>query len=258
MRQRGIEETLVAPSGDPRRQGGSERADIGHHRDIERHAPAQRAGVTIDLDDLRVLGKEIAIGKVAAQHQQRIAFLQRVIARRKPDQPGHPDIVWVVPLHIFLTAQRMHDRCLERARQGDHRVMRPCRSRTGQDRHTLGTVEQHSGRVERRRVGREDGHCGWREGRHLALDLQQRHVARQNDHRHASLADRRAQRPVQHCWHLLRIGHHLAKMAALAEQLGRVCLLKVVEPNLARRQVTCDRQHRHPTALTVEQAVDQM
>jgi hypothetical protein len=63
---------------------------------------------------------------------------------------------------------------------------------------------------------------------------------------------------MQHRKQLLRIGHHLAKVAALAAQLGRVRLLEIGEPDLARRQMTSDRQNRNPIAMTIEEAIDQM
>ena len=36
-----------------------------------------------------------------------------IVAGREADQPGHADVVGVVPLDVLLAAQRVHHRCLE-------------------------------------------------------------------------------------------------------------------------------------------------
>ena len=66
-----------------------------------------------DLHHAAVIREEVAIGEVAAQHQQKVALLERVIAGREADQAGHADIVWIIPFDMLLSAQGMDDRGLQ-------------------------------------------------------------------------------------------------------------------------------------------------
>ena len=92
-------------------------------------------GPDIDLRDAdaRSLRIELPIGKVGPEHQQDVAVEHRVIAGRKADQPGHADVVGVLPLDMLLAAQRMHHRRLEALAECQKLVVRALRipSRTG-------------------------------------------------------------------------------------------------------------------------------
>ena len=52
----------------------------------------------VDLDHGHVFGIERPVGKVGAEHQQRVAVLHRAVARCEPQQAGHPDVEGVVVL----------------------------------------------------------------------------------------------------------------------------------------------------------------
>jgi hypothetical protein len=65
-------------------------------------------------------------------------------------------------------------------------------------------------------------------------------------------------RDFHHTRQLLGDADELAVHAALAEQLLRMRFLEIRAADLLARDVRGDRQHRHATAVGVEQAVDQM
>ena len=79
-----------------------------------------------------------------------------------------------------------------------------------------------------------------------------------HDHRDAALADRLANGDFEGARHLLRIGHQFAIVAAFLEQRLRMGLLEIAGADLRRRNLRGDRQHRHPRAVAIKQAVDQM
>ena len=64
----------------------------------------------VDLRDPGALGIELPVGKVGAEHEQRVAILHRLVARGEADEAGHADIERVVVLDMLLAAQRMDDR----------------------------------------------------------------------------------------------------------------------------------------------------
>src|SRR3984957_16658953 len=73
----------------------------------------------IYLHDGRVLGKELLIGKVGAEQQQRITAHHCVIAGGESKQAGHAYIKRVVILDELLTAVSVHDGSLQLARELD-------------------------------------------------------------------------------------------------------------------------------------------
>ncbi|MCY1303966.1 hypothetical protein D9M70_536980 [compost metagenome] len=61
--------------------------------------------------------------------------------------------------------------------------------------------------------------------------LLERDITRNDNHRHAALADGRTHGTVQHFGHLRRIGNQLDKMAAFAEEFLRMGFLKIIKAN---------------------------
>jgi hypothetical protein len=72
-------------------------------------------------------------------------MLHRAPDRGKSEQPGHADVVGVVVLHELLTAERVHDRRLERLGQRDDLVVGSPTAGAGEDRDPLRPVEQVGG-----------------------------------------------------------------------------------------------------------------
>jgi len=129
-----------------RRQGRQCRADIAHDADIDGHAAADILTPQIDLSDanLGAVRVELAVGEIGAEHQQDVAIAHGVVAGREADEPGHADIVGVVPFHMLLAAQRMHHGRLKTFAQGKQLVVGPRAARAAQDRDALAPVEQGS------------------------------------------------------------------------------------------------------------------
>jgi len=74
--------------------------------------------------DTAALRVKLAVRKIGPEHQQDIAVEHRIVARREADQPGHADIVWVVPLHMLFAAQGVHHRRLEPLSEGQKLAVR--------------------------------------------------------------------------------------------------------------------------------------
>jgi hypothetical protein len=75
--------------------------------------PSQLGWVDIDLHDPCLVGVKLPPGKVCAQHQQRVAVQQGVVAGLVAEHPGHSDVVGIVKLKEVLCSRRMRDRRLQ-------------------------------------------------------------------------------------------------------------------------------------------------
>ncbi len=91
--------------------------------EIDRRATAEVAAADVDLNDFGVVGIERLIGKVGAQHQQRIRLFDRLIPGGEAQKTGHADVERVVVFDELLATQRVHDRCSQRRGGMDHLVM---------------------------------------------------------------------------------------------------------------------------------------
>ncbi len=81
MLARGIQEFRRSLAGKTRQQCRDRLAHVADQTEFDRHAAPQRRRIAIDLRHLGAIGIEIAVGKVGAQHQERVALLHRMIAR---------------------------------------------------------------------------------------------------------------------------------------------------------------------------------
>src|SRR5215211_9229727 len=86
---------------------------------IDWGATAEVAPADVDLNYLGIVGIELLIRKVGAQHQQRVGLFDGLVSRSEAEQTGHADVERVVVFDELLAAQRMNDRSVERARQLD-------------------------------------------------------------------------------------------------------------------------------------------
>src|SRR5260221_12686607 len=86
---------------------------------------SQMGRVNIDLHDLCLVRIKLPPGKVCAQHQQRVAVQQGMVAGLIAEHPGHSDVVWVVKLEEVLCARRMRDRRLQLVGNRENLLMRP-------------------------------------------------------------------------------------------------------------------------------------
>ena len=98
-----------------RQQRRERRADVTDDAEIDGGTAADVLRPEVDLRnaDAGPLGIELAIGKVGPEHLQDVAVAHRVIAGREADQPGHADVVKVLPLDMLLAAERVDHRRLE-------------------------------------------------------------------------------------------------------------------------------------------------
>jgi hypothetical protein len=100
-------------------------------------APADVLGPDVDLGvgRRRLQGKELAVGEVGGQHQERVAVAHRV-ARREADQASHADVERVVPFDVLLAAHGVDHRRPQGFAEGDQLVVR-AGCRIAQHRHAL-------------------------------------------------------------------------------------------------------------------------
>jgi hypothetical protein len=204
----------------------------------------------------------LAIGKVGPEHQQDVAVAHCVIAGGETNEPGHADIVRVLPFDMLFAAQRMHHRRIETRAERDELVVRALASRAAQDGDAVVlAIEQRGKAIEigsRRRYhrrARQQPLClgGRRIGRRLQGD-----VARDDHDGHATLADRFVDGDLENPRHLFGAGDQLAIMTAFLEKRLRVCLLEITAADLGRGDVGGDAEHRDPRAMTIEQSIDEV
>ena len=213
----------------------------------------------VDLDHPRVLGIERPIGKIGAEHQQRVAVLHGPVPGREAQQAGHADVVGVVVLDELLAAQRVNDGRLERASELDELVVGAAAAGAGQDRDPLGGIERLRrggqlvvGGANHRRGRRDHGQpC-------VMTRAVQEDLAGHHHDRDAAAFDRMTHRDLQDPRQLLGHADQLGVDAALAEKLLGMGLLEIAAADLLARDVRRDRQHGDPAAVRVEQAVDEM
>ncbi|BAK10732.1 hypothetical protein hypothetical protein [Pantoea ananatis AJ13355] len=86
----------------------------------------------------------------------------------------------------------------------------------------------------------------------------QRDIARQDNHRYATIQDGFTHRNAQHLRQLLGVRYQLTVVAAFAEQLLRMGFLKVTTADFAGRNMGRNRQDRHAVAMAVKKAVNQV
>ncbi len=119
-------------------QRGQRVGDRSTQAEVDRGAPAEVAASHVDLDHARVLGIELLVGEVGAEHQEDVGLLDGLVAGRESEQSRHADVERIVVLDELLAAQRVHDRRVERAGQPDQRVMGACHSGAAEDGDVLG------------------------------------------------------------------------------------------------------------------------
>ena len=102
-----------------RQQGSKRRLGVPDKTIVNLGAAAELFSAEVDLDDRRVLGKELLVGKVRSDHQQRIAVHHGAIAGRKSQQAGHAHVERVVVLDELFAAHGVHDGSVELAGELD-------------------------------------------------------------------------------------------------------------------------------------------
>jgi hypothetical protein len=225
------------------------RAHVTHHAHVDRRPPPDHLAASIDLGYPHAVPAriELPIGKIGPEHEQNVAIEHGVIARRKPDQPGHADVVGIVPLDMFFALEGVDDRSLQALREREQ--LRVCALAPGaaQHGHAAVAVENGGQSLEigggrrHRRLRRQQ--TRWLGHRCVCRGLQ-RDVAGDDHHRDTALRHRRMKRHLQGARHLVGAGDQLAKMAALLEQVLRVRLLEIAGGDFPRRDLGGDGEHR--------------
>ena len=134
-------------------------------------------------------------------------------------------------------------------------------SRAAQEGDALIAIEQR-GKPVQIVVRRRDDRRFWQQ----SLDLRRRRgrcrlqsdVARDDNDRHATLADRFADRDLEDTRHLRCGRHELAIVTAFLEQRLGMCLLEIPAADLGAWDLRGDCEHRHARAVAVKKAVDEV
>src|SRR5260370_37903112 len=80
MRQRALQMLVITLCVQLWQQGSEGSPRVSHKTVIDLGAPSQLFSPDVDLDDRRILGEELLVGKVRSNHQQEVAVHHRVIA----------------------------------------------------------------------------------------------------------------------------------------------------------------------------------
>src|SRR5262249_61279601 len=119
------------------------RANVAPYSHLDRCPPTDYFAASIDLGDPRAAPRiELPIGKIGSEHEQDVAIEHGVVARRKPDQPGHADVIGIVPLDVFLALEGMHDWSLQRLGESKQLRVRRLASRAAEHCHAGVAVEK--------------------------------------------------------------------------------------------------------------------
>ena len=231
--------------------------------DLHRIAQRQHVGGDVDLDAARLalLGQELRVGEARADHQERVAFGHQLVARLGAEEADRARHAGQVVGQRRLAEQRLRDAGAQRLRDGDHLVGRVERACADQDRDLPAGVEDVGGALE---VGVERHGPRGREadaGMHRAV-LARRvlvrlvlEVVREDDRRHAALAERDADRAVDEVPDLRRLGRLLHEGAGdVLEHADEVDFLLVVAADGVARLLPRDREHRHVVETGVVEA----
>ena len=204
-------------------------------------------------------GIELLIGEVGANHQQHIAVHHGVIAGRESEQPCHAHIEGVVVLDELFPAHRMNDGSFQLVREFDQLLMSSGAAGAAEDGYFLRAIQQVRQHVDFV-VGRTHGglRLGKMQPRCLLDRISQGHIARDSNHRNAAARDGGLHGDLQHARHLLRMGHQLAVMAALREEMFGMGFLKISAADFVAGNLRRDGQHRNAAAMAIVKAVDQM
>ena len=235
------------------------RLRIPHKTVVDLCASAELFSTKVNLDDGRILGKELLVRKVRPNHHQKVAIHHRVIAGRKSEQTGHAHVERVVVLNELFPAHRMHDRGVELARHFDQLRMRSGAACSAKDRDLLRLIEN----LRQRRdfvIGRT--HLWFRLGKMetgpLFNGVAQGDISGQGNDRHAAPRERRLHRNLQHARHLLGLRNQLTVMAALREEMFRVGFLKIAAADFVAGNLRRNGENRNTVALAVVETIDQM
>ena len=115
MLARLLEVSAVALLLEPRQQRLDRFPHVAHHAHVDRRAAPDHFAALVDLRDAHAAAAriELPIGKIRSKHEQHVAIDHGVVARGKPDQPGHADVIRVVPLDVFLAFEGVDDRSFQ-------------------------------------------------------------------------------------------------------------------------------------------------
>ncbi|MDZ7675337.1 MAG: hypothetical protein U5K30_09740 [Acidimicrobiales bacterium] len=239
-------------------EGGDGRCDVGDDADLDRSPPPDVAAVSIDLDGRGPGGQPLGVGKVGAEHQQRVGVVEGDLAGRVADQSALADFEGVVPLQAFLRLEREDHRRRQPISELEERITGLDRTASGQDGDGGGIVEDADRFGQHRFVGHEGGL-----GRHelrspVVLDVQVPDVARQGQHRHPWSRVRGVHGLFEQAGHLRRAGDGGPERRHIGEEEIVVDLLEVVASDLRQGNLATDRQHRSMGLGGVVEAVEEM
>ena len=160
MRAAGVEMLAVALRLELRQQRLDGGADVTDDAEVELAAAAEILRPDIDLGDFGVGRQKLLVGKIGPQHQQHVAGVHGGVAGGEADEAGHADIVGIVVLDVFLAAERMHHRALERLGKLHQAVMGAGAAAAAEQRDAPGAIQQFGQRRQFRFGRPNDGGAG--------------------------------------------------------------------------------------------------
>jgi hypothetical protein len=213
----------------------------------------------VNLDNLRILWEELRVGKVAAKDDEHLCMLHGRIARGEAQQSGHAHVKRIVELDMLFAAQGMRNWCMKGLRERNEFRMRAGTPGARKDRDTAGAV-QYLRRSFQSLARRCDLRVVLQQAYRSRLPgaVLRRNVAGQNDYCDAALCNGGAHRDRKYPLQLPGFRDHSAIVAAILEQLLWMGFLEVGRSELCTRNLRGYCQHRDPTALTVEETIDEV
>ena len=240
-------------------QGAEGGLGVADETEVDLGPSAQLLSPDIDLDDRRLLGEELLVREVGADHQQDIAGHHGVVAGREAEETGQAHVERIVVLDELLPSQRVHDRRVQSARELDQLGVRAGAPGAPEDRDPLRAIQQRRERGDLL-VGRaqERLRLGKCQARSVAHRVVQGDIARQDDDRDAAARHRGLHRDLERARHLLRVRHQLAVVATLREEVLRVGLLEVSAADLIGGDLRGNGENGYAAPVAIVEPVDQV
>ena len=234
---------------------------------VDRVADADHVGLDVDLDAARLplLRQELRVREARADHEQRVAALDHVVARNRPQQPDRAGHVREVVGEHVLAEQRLGDAGAEQvgdalelrggaagALANEHRDLLPLVEDLGRVL-DVGLLRQHA------RAGVADARIDGAVRARRRLDgVQLGDVVRDDDRADAAVVERDPAGAVDELARLLRDHAVLDELGHVLEQNLEIDLLLVVRAERGALLLADDREDGDVVELRVVEAVEQV
>jgi len=191
---------------------------ISNQTQIHGGATANLLPEAVHLNDLCTFRVELLVGKICAQHEERIAIHHGVVAGGKAEQTRHPYIVRVVVLDEFLGSHGVHNWRFQALGRRQEFLVSTGTARAAEYGDLARAVKNGGGLAQLVLRGENHG-CGVfdPERKRVRGTLTQRHISGDHNDCNPTPGNRCAHGDSKDTRHLVRLGNQFAIVTAIFE-----------------------------------------